>query len=374
MCRTSRARRVTLHRQTALARDAGLRMVMVAPMLVGLPAFAELVATFPDMAFLGHPALGGAWRIAPELLFGKLFRLAGADAVIFVNHGGRFGYTPAQCRSLADNLRNPWGGLAPAFPVPSGGMTVERVPEIVRFYGPDTLLLVSGDLFGGQSADAGYAAGWPQPRICASCALPLHICTHSHSRAASARTPPRRWQQVNELREPGGDRDDQLVTVASLYYELNQNQQQIAERMEISRSSVSRMIKEARERGIVEIRIHRPIHRDYRLEQGLIEVFGLQDALRAAHHAELRDEQMLYGVGRLAAGYLERVFATLPCRRLHRHCLGHGRPRRGHGARRGPQPPDRRGADSGQCGRGQFAHRRPRPGAHGRRKTGRTSL
>ena len=117
---------------------------------------------------------------------------------------------------------------------------------------------------------------------------------------------------MNASQEPAGDRDDQLVTVASLYYELNQNQQQIAERMEISRSSVSRMIKEARDRGIVEIRIHRPVHRDYRLEQGLIETFGLQDAQVLLTTAELRDEQMLYGVGRLAAAYLERVFGTLP--------------------------------------------------------------
>lgn len=116
---------------------------------------------------------------------------------------------------------------------------------------------------------------------------------------------------MNDSHEPG-DRDDHLVTVASLYYELNQNQQQIAERMEISRSSVSRMIKEARDRGIVEIRIHRPIHRDYRLEQGLIETFGLQDAHVLLTTAELRDEQMLYGVGRLAATYLERAIAALP--------------------------------------------------------------
>lgn len=145
----------TLHTQAAQARDAGLRMVMVAPMLVGLPAFAELVTAFPDLAFLGHPAWGGAWRIAPELLFGMLFRLAGADAVIFVNHGGRFGYTPQQCRTLAHALRTPWGGVAPAFPTPSGGMTVERVPELLHFYGPETLLLISGDLFGGQSAESG---------------------------------------------------------------------------------------------------------------------------------------------------------------------------------------------------------------------------
>ena len=45
-------------------------------------------------------------------------------------------------------------------------------------------------------------------------------------------------------------RDDLLVTVASLYYEHSQNQQQIAERLDVSRSSVSRMIKEARDRAM----------------------------------------------------------------------------------------------------------------------------
>jgi deoxyribonucleoside regulator len=116
---------------------------------------------------------------------------------------------------------------------------------------------------------------------------------------------------LHETREPAGDRDDLLVTVASLYYELNQNQQQIAERLEISRSSVSRMIKEARDRGIVEIRIHRPVYRDYRLEQGLIETFGLQDAYVLLTNADLSEAQILWSVGRLAAGYLERVLATL---------------------------------------------------------------
>ena len=117
---------------------------------------------------------------------------------------------------------------------------------------------------------------------------------------------------MNEQREAGGDRDDLLVTVASLYYELNQNQQEIAERLEISRSSVSRMIKEARDRGIVEIRIQKPVYRDYRLEQGLLEAFGLQDAYVLISNNELRDEQVLWGVGRLAASYLERVISGMP--------------------------------------------------------------
>ena len=107
------------------------------------------------------------------------------------------------------------------------------------------------------------------------------------------------------------ERTDLLVTVASLYYELNQNQQQIADRLEISRSSVSRLIKEALDLGIVEIRIHKPANRDFHLEQALIDRFGLQDAYVLVTAPEMRDEEALYGVGRLAAIYLQRVIGSI---------------------------------------------------------------
>jgi ribulose-bisphosphate carboxylase large chain len=90
--------------------------------------------------------MGGAARIAPDLLIGKLFRLLGADAVIFPNHGGRFGYTPEICRCLAKQARAPWDGIRPSVPVPAGGMTLERVPEMLDFYGPDAMLLIGGSL------------------------------------------------------------------------------------------------------------------------------------------------------------------------------------------------------------------------------------
>jgi ribulose-bisphosphate carboxylase large chain len=38
-------------------------------------------------------------------------------------------------------------GLRPAMPLAAGGITLARVPEQVAFYGPDTALLVGGDLF-----------------------------------------------------------------------------------------------------------------------------------------------------------------------------------------------------------------------------------
>ncbi len=131
--------------QLRVARDCGLRMALVAPMLVGLPVFVELRRE-SGLALLAHPAFGGATRIAPALLLGKLFRLFGADATIFPNHGGRFSYSRDTCLAIARAARDPWEDLAPVLPVPAGGMSVERVPEMVADYGRDTMLLIGGGL------------------------------------------------------------------------------------------------------------------------------------------------------------------------------------------------------------------------------------
>ena len=135
-----------LRERARIARDEGVRAVLIAPMLVGLPAFFDLVDEFPDFVYLAHPSFGGARHIAPELLFGRLLRLFGSDAVIFVNVGGRFGYTREMCAALAAGARAPWGTLRPTLPVPAGGMRLERVEELLDFYGPDSMLLIGGNL------------------------------------------------------------------------------------------------------------------------------------------------------------------------------------------------------------------------------------
>ena len=98
------------------------------------------------MAIMTHPALAGVARIAPGLLIGKLFRLFGGDAQVFPSHGGRFGYSRGECATLAANSRLPVAGKRDAMPVPAGGMTLDRVDEILDFYGPDTMLLIGGNL------------------------------------------------------------------------------------------------------------------------------------------------------------------------------------------------------------------------------------
>ena len=135
-----------MRRQIATARAAGLDTVLIAPMLAGWSNVQTLVQHNPDIAFFAHPTMGGAARIAPELLIGKLFRLLGADAVIFPNHGGRFGYSPETCRALAEQARADWEKIRSSVPVPAGGMTVDRVPEMLDFYGPDAMLLIGGSL------------------------------------------------------------------------------------------------------------------------------------------------------------------------------------------------------------------------------------
>jgi ribulose-bisphosphate carboxylase large chain len=135
-----------MRRQIALAETEGLDCVMIAPMICGFPAMQTLRREFPDVVFFAHPSMGGAARIAPELLLGRLFRLMGADAVIFPSFGGRFGYSRETCAKLAESAREANHCMKTALPVPAGGMTLERIREILDFYGMDTMLLIGGDL------------------------------------------------------------------------------------------------------------------------------------------------------------------------------------------------------------------------------------
>jgi ribulose-bisphosphate carboxylase large chain len=132
--------------QLVAVRDRGVDTVMAAPMIAGWANFHRLVLEHPDVAFIAHPTMGGAARIAPPLLIGKLFRLLGADAVIFPNHGGRFGYSTETCRALARAAVEEAHGLRSSLPVPAGGMSLQRVGEMLDFYGAESMLLIGGAL------------------------------------------------------------------------------------------------------------------------------------------------------------------------------------------------------------------------------------
>lgn len=69
---------------------------------------------------------------------------------------------------------------------------------------------------------------------------------------------------------------EKLIRVSQMYYDEGLNQSQIAGEVGYSRSSVSRMLTEARETGIVQITIGHPLQRLQSLEENLRNKYGLK--------------------------------------------------------------------------------------------------
>jgi ribulose-bisphosphate carboxylase large chain len=148
----------TVLQQLKVAQDEGCCAVMMAPMLLGLPFMAEVVTKHASVPVIAHPSFGGATRILPELLYGKLLPLYGADATIFANFGGRFSYSRDTCRALADALVHPVEpGVLPTFPMPAGGIRYESVAHVLGFYGTEVILLIGGGLYEAGDDGALYA-------------------------------------------------------------------------------------------------------------------------------------------------------------------------------------------------------------------------
>jgi DNA-binding transcriptional regulator LsrR (DeoR family) len=76
-----------------------------------------------------------------------------------------------------------------------------------------------------------------------------------------------------------------LLEVARRYHLDGQSQAEIARDVAFSRATVSRMLSEARRRGIVQVRISHPMERVLGIERALVQAFGLKLA-RVADPAE----------------------------------------------------------------------------------------
>jgi ribulose-bisphosphate carboxylase large chain len=84
--------------------------------------------------------------MAPDVLFGTIYRLAGADIVVYVNTGGRFAWPLETCEAINGRLRAPMGHHPAAFPAPAGGVDAADAGVWLERYGPDTMLLIGGSL------------------------------------------------------------------------------------------------------------------------------------------------------------------------------------------------------------------------------------
>ena len=96
-----------------------------------------------------------------------------------------------------------------------------------------------------------------------------------------------------------------MARIGWLYYHQGLTQQDIADRLGLSRVKVLRLLARAREEGIVQIRIDHPSLRFVELEERLRQVFGLKDAVVVPTGET--EQQTREALGQFGAIYLERT-------------------------------------------------------------------
>lgn len=94
-----------------------------------------------------------------------------------------------------------------------------------------------------------------------------------------------------------------LIKVAENYYINDLTQQQIADKMNISRVKVSRMLSKAKRIGLVEIKLKYPIDSCVQMEKKFENIFNLKEAIIISSKYHSRD-QIFNEVARFAAQYL----------------------------------------------------------------------
>jgi DNA-binding transcriptional regulator LsrR (DeoR family) len=97
-----------------------------------------------------------------------------------------------------------------------------------------------------------------------------------------------------------------MLQAARLYYEDNRTQAQIARALKTSRPTVSRLLQQARQEGIVQIKIIDPNSTHSILEEQLLATFPLVEAVVVSIESEAVDVTR-HRIGQAAARYLERT-------------------------------------------------------------------
>jgi ribulose-bisphosphate carboxylase large chain len=135
------------------ARQAGAGGLLISPGLTGFDAMRQVADDDQvGLPIFSHPTATGHFVVHPEhgfshyVFYGQMQRLAGADASIYIQQGGRFQVRPEDCDAARDGCRDPLGHIRPIMPLPGGGMTRERIADLKAAYGSEVIFLVGGGL------------------------------------------------------------------------------------------------------------------------------------------------------------------------------------------------------------------------------------
>jgi ribulose-bisphosphate carboxylase large chain len=135
------------------ARELGAGALLVSPGLTGFDAMRVLADDDAlALPIMSHPAFLGSYVTSPSngishyALFGQIMRLAGADAAVYPNFGGRFSFSRDECQEIIDGSMVEMGSLKPLFPAPGGGMSLDSIDEMAAVYGQEVIYLIGGNL------------------------------------------------------------------------------------------------------------------------------------------------------------------------------------------------------------------------------------
>lgn len=95
-----------------------------------------------------------------------------------------------------------------------------------------------------------------------------------------------------------------MSIIAYLYYYADMNQTEIADRLFLSRSTVSRLIKKARQSGVVELKINEPWERDLNMEDQIKMIFHI-DRVRVLNcDSDFALDEVLNILGQMVTFYI----------------------------------------------------------------------
>ncbi|VVB66844.1 Ribulose bisphosphate carboxylase [Candidatus Norongarragalina meridionalis] len=157
-----------MKRRAKLLHDNGWKYAMIDVVVAGTASVQTMRETLGDygMAIHAHRAMHAAFTRNPRhgmtmLFLAKLMRLVGVDEIHTGTAVGKLEGKRRDIMHIADCLREgsvradgndilaqEWGSIKPALPVASGGLHPGLVPDVMRLYGNDCAILVSGGIHG----------------------------------------------------------------------------------------------------------------------------------------------------------------------------------------------------------------------------------
>ncbi|UCZ52769.1 sugar-binding transcriptional regulator [Bacillus shivajii] len=102
------------------------------------------------------------------------------------------------------------------------------------------------------------------------------------------------------------ERISKIVKAAKLYYQLDYSQQQVAKELGVSRPSVSRLLQEAKEQGIVQIQIFDPYESEQKSAELIKEKYGLKECI-VVNVPMFDDEVIKEYIGKKAGEYVHNI-------------------------------------------------------------------